>query len=53
MVVFKYKRKKFKVDLKIKLCDKRPYPTESVKYLVVKIDTNCSWQCHVNNEPLH
>ena len=53
MVVFKYKEKKFKYDLKIKLCGERPYPTESVKYLVVKIDTNCSWQCHVNNEPLH
>ena len=32
----------------IKLCGKRLYPTESVKYLDVKIDTNLSWQYHVN-----
>ena len=34
-------------DLKIKLCGKTLYPTESVKYLGVKIDTNLSWQFHV------
>ena len=28
---------------------KRLYPTESVKYLGVKIDTNLSWQYHVND----
>ena len=33
--------------MKIKLCGKRRYPTESVKYLSVKIDTNLSW--FVNN----
>ena len=48
-VIFKSKQKKFKVDLKIKLCGKRLYPPESVKYLVVKIDTNLSWQYHVND----
>ena len=40
MVIFKSKQKKLKGDLKIKLCGKRLYPTESVKYLGVKIDTN-------------
>ena len=49
MVIFKSKQKKFEGDLKIKLCGKRLYPTESVKYLGVKIDTNLSWQYHVNN----
>ena len=48
MVIFKSKQKKFEGDLKIKLCGKRLYPTESVKYLGVKIDTNLSWQYHVN-----
>ena len=43
MVIFKSKQKKFEGDLKIKLCSKRLYPTESVKYLGVKIDTNLSW----------
>ena len=49
MVIFKSKQKKFKSDLKIKLFGKRLYPTESVKYLGVKIDTNLSWQHHVND----
>ena len=44
MVIFKSKQRKFEGDLKIKLCGKRLYPTESVKYLVVKIDTNLCWQ---------
>ena len=39
-VIFKSKQKKFEGDLKIKLCGKRLYPTESVKYLGLKIDTN-------------
>ena len=49
MVIFKSKQKKFEGDSKIKLCGKRLYPTESVKYLGVKIDTNLSWQYHVND----
>ena len=28
---------------------KRLYPTESVKYLGVKIDTNLTWQHHVDD----
>ena len=43
MVIFKSKQKKLEGDLKIKLCGKRLYPTESVKCLGVKIDTNLSW----------
>ena len=49
MVIFKSKQKKFESDLKIKLCGKRLCPTESVKYLGVKIDTNLSLQHHINN----
>ena len=49
MVIFKSNRKKFEGDLKIKLCGKRLYPTESVKYLGVKIDTTLSWQYDVND----
>ena len=37
MVIFKSKQKKFEGDLKIKLCGKRLYPTESVKYLGEKL----------------
>ena len=39
MVIFKSKQNKFEGDLKIKLCGKTLYLTESVKYLGVKIDT--------------
>ena len=49
MVFLKSKQKKFEGDLKIKLCGKRLYPTESVKYLGVKIDTNVNWEHHVND----
>ena len=49
MVIFKYKQKKFEGDLKIKLCGERLYPTESVKYLGVKIDTNLNWKYHAND----
>ena len=49
MVIFKSKQKKLEGDLKIKLCGKRLYPTESVKYLGVKIDTNLTWQHHIND----
>ena len=49
MVIFKSKQKKSEGDLKIKLSGKRLHPTESVKYLGVKIDTNLSWQYHVND----
>ena len=37
MVIFKSKQKKFEGDLKLKLCGKRLYPTESIKYLGVKL----------------
>ena len=49
MVIIKSKQKKLEGDLKIKLCGKRLYPFQSVKYLGVKIDTNLNWQYHVND----
>ena len=49
MVIFKSKQKKLEGDLKIKLCGKTLYPTESIKYLGVKIDTNVTWQHNVND----
>ena len=48
-VIFKSKQNKFEGDFKIKLCGKRLYPTESVKYLGVKTDTSLSWQYHTND----
>ena len=49
MVIFKSKQKKFEGDIKISLFRERLYPTESVEYLGVKIDTKLSWQYHVND----
>ena len=49
MVIFKSKQNKFEGDLKIKLCGKRLYSTESVPCLGVKIDTNLSWQYYVKS----
>ena len=49
MVIFKSNQKKFEGGLKIKLYGKRLYPTESVKYVGVKIDTILSWQYHGND----
>ena len=34
--------------MKIKLNGKRLYPTDSGKYLGVKIDSKLTWKCHVN-----
>ena len=52
MVIFKSKQKKLEGNLKIQLCGKRLYPTESVKYRGVKIDTNLTWQHHINDLPI-
>ena len=42
VIFFKSKQKKFEGDLKIKLCDKKLYPSESVKYFAVKISLHKS-----------
>ena len=52
MILFKSKQKKLEGDLKIKLCGKRLYPTESVNYLGVKTDANLTWQHHVNDRSI-
>ena len=49
MVIFKSKQKKLEGNLKMRLCGNSLHPTESVKYLDVKIDANLSWQCQVND----
>ena len=49
MVIFESQQKKFEDDLKSKLCGEKLYPTEIFKYLGMEIDTNLSWQYHVND----
>ena len=41
--------KKQDFDLKLKLNDKRLYPTKLVKYLGIKIDENLTWIDHIND----
>ena len=48
LVIFKYKRKQFDGEIKFKLRRKRIFPTDSVKYLGVKIDGNLSWNSHID-----
>ena len=36
-------------NLKLKLNGKRIYPTKSIKYLVIKIDENLTWNEHIND----
>ena len=48
LVIFKSKRKQFDGEIKLKLSHKRLFPTDSVKYLGVKIDGNLSWKSHTD-----
>ena len=54
MVIFESKQKKSEGDLKARVCGKRLHPTESIEYLVIKVDTNLHWQCQyqVNHLPV-
>ena len=48
LIIFKSKRKPLDFNLKIKLNGKILYPTDSVKYFGVKIDSKLNWKSHVN-----
>ena len=52
LILFKPRMKKLDFDLKLKLNDKRLYPTESVKYLGIKIDENLTWIDHINDSAI-
>ena len=49
MIIFESKQKRLEGNLKINLCGKKLYPSESVKYLGVKIDAKLTWQHNVND----
>ena len=49
LVIFKSKRKQFDGEVKLKLSCKRLSPTDSVKYLGVKIDGNLLWKSHIDH----
>ena len=48
IITFKPKRKPLDFNMKIKSHRKRLYPTDSVRYLGVKIDSKLNWKSHVN-----
>ena len=48
LIIFKPKRKPLDFNMKIKFNRKRLYPTDSVKYLGVKIDSKLNSRNHVN-----
>ena len=49
LVIFKSPRKVLSDEIKIKLTGKRLYPSNSVKYLGVRIDKFLHWHDQVNN----
>ena len=48
LVLFKPLRKKLDSDLKLVLNGKKLYPSSSVKYLGIRIDSNLNWKDHSN-----
>ena len=44
LAIFKHQRKKLCTEIKIKLNRKRFYPSQSVRYLGIKIDQNLNWK---------
>ena len=49
LVIFKHQRKKIDSEVKIKLSRKRLYPTDSLKYLDIRIDENLKRKHHVSD----
>ena len=49
LVIFKSPRKVFLEEIKIKLSGKRLYPSNSIKYLGIKIDRFLYWHDQVNS----
>ena len=49
LVVFKPNRKQLDSEIKIKIYGKKIYPTPSVRYLGIKIDSNLNWKEHWNH----
>ena len=47
-IILKTHNKNYDRDLKIKLCRKRIYVSQYIKYLSVFIDENLNWKKHVN-----
>ena len=49
LVIFKHQRKKVDSPIKIKLNCKKLYPSQSVKYLGIKLNENFYWRQHIHD----
>ena len=49
LVIFKHQRKKIASEVKIKIGRKRVYPTDSLKYLGIRIDESLNWKHHISD----
>ena len=49
LVIFKHQRKKLGTEIKIKLNRKQLYPSQSVRYIGIKIDQNLNWKDYIND----
>ena len=49
LVIFKHQIKKLDIEIKLKLNRKRLYPSQSFRYLDIKIDENLIWKDHIND----
>ena len=49
LVIFKQKTKKLECPIRIKYSRKRVYPSNSIRYLGVKIDESLNWKDHIND----
>ena len=49
LVIFKHQRKKLVTEIKIKLNRKQLYPSQSVRYIGIKIDQNLNWKDYIND----
>ena len=49
LVIFKHNKQKLECPKRIKVSRKRLYPSNSIKYLGVKIDENLYWKDHIDD----
>ena len=49
LVIFKPKKKRIDLDLKIELNGNRLYPADSVKYLGVRNDNKLNWKARIDS----
>ena len=49
LAIFKHKKKKLECPIGIKFSRKRPYYSNSMKNVGVKIDENLNWKDHIHN----